>query len=438
MSKERGQRDLARNAVLWFIAADLVAVVLIAGVGLAVSRRIATNEAIRDARAVIETDARHVTPALTDEFLEGDPAASDRFDALVRNRVLSDSLVRVKLWDVNGQILYSDDPALVGETYPLGSEELEALNTGSTAADFSDLSKPENRNERSYGRLVEVYSGVKGAGGTPLLFEAYVRFDRLSENSSRILADFAPALLGGLLALFAIQIPLALGLTRRVEQAEAEQLLLLQHAVDSSERERGRIAADLHDSVVQGLAGSSMSLSAMAAEADRDGNPGNAQRLRDRASELRQWVRELRSLIVTMVPPRLHEEGLAAALSDVTSSLRSRGVEALLEVDPTIQLSDPTEALLFRTAQEAIRNTLAHADATEVQVAVSQPTEGRVKLVVSDNGKGIDPEELARARAGGHVGLQLLSELAEQSGGKLTVDSSPGRGTTVTLEIGTT
>ncbi|CAB4756723.1 unannotated protein [freshwater metagenome] len=437
MSKERGQRDLARNAVLWFIAADLVAVVLIAGVGLAVARRIATNEAIRDARAVIETDARHVTPALTSGLLAGDPSASDRFDALVRSRVLSDSLVRVKLWDINGQILYSDDPDLVGETYPLGSEELEALNAGSTAADFSDLSKPENRNERSYGRLVEVYSGVKGADGTPLLFEAYVRFDRLSENSSRILADFAPALLGGLLALFAIQIPLALGLTRRVERAEAEQLQLLQHAVDISERERGRIAADLHDSVVQGLAGSSMSLSAMAAEAEREGNLSAAQRLRDRAAELRQWVRELRSLIVTMVPPRLHEEGLAAALSDLTSSLGSRGVEVALEVDPTLQLSDTTEALLFRTAQEAIRNTLAHAEATKVQVRVAQPAEGRVQLVVSDNGKGIDADELAKARAGGHVGLQLLSELAEQSRGELKVDSSPGQGTTVTLELGT-
>ena len=432
---EVNRRGWATNAVVWFITADIVAVVLIAGVGLAIARRIATDEAIRDARGVVETDGRHVAPVLTDSLLSAGSAGFDNLDTVIRERVLSVQVVRVKVWDAYGRIAFSDDKALIGERYPLGSEELEALRRQTTAADFSDLAKPENRDERSYGRLLEVYSGVRTREGTPVLFEAYLRFDKVTDEGSRILAEFTPALLGGLVALFLIQIPLAVALTRRVARAEKGRQRLLQQAIESSERERARIAADLHDSVVQGLAGSSLSLAAMAEESDRAGNVAVGARLRERASELRQWVRELRSLIVTMVPPRLHEEGLAAALADLTSSLPSRGVDASVEVDPGLVLSEATESLLFRAAQESIRNITAHAEARSVVVAVSAPGPDRVRLVVRDDGRGIDPVALGSARAGGHVGLKLLAELVEHAGGRIDIDSRPDFGTTITVEV---
>ena len=431
----RERRGLARNAVVWFVTADIVAVVLIAGVGLAIARRIATDEAILDARGVVETDGRHVAPVITDGLLGAGRVGFDNLDMVVRQRVLSVQVVRVKVWDGSGRIVYSDDKPLIGERYPLGSDEREALQHQTSAADFSDLTKPENRDERSYGKLLEVYSGVRTREGTPVLFEAYLRFDKVTDDGSRILAEFAPALLGGLVALFLIQIPLAVAMTRRVARAEEGRRRLLQQAIESSERERTRIAADLHDSVVQGLAGSSLSLAAMAEESDRAGDIALGARLRDRASELRQWVRELRSLIVSMVPPRLHEEGLAAALADLTSSLPSRGVETTVEVDPDLDLGEATESLLFRAAQESIRNIVAHADAHDVVVAVSAPDADRVRLVVRDDGRGIDPAALEVARTGGHVGLKLLAELVEQAGGRIDIDSRPGVGTTITVEV---
>lgn len=300
--------------------------------------------------------------------------------------MVPEEVVRVKVWDSDGRIVYSDQPGLVGERHSLGADELEALEQSSTAADSSDLTKPENRYERSYGKLLEVYSGVTTKEGTKVLFEAYLRFDKVDAKGSQILTAFAPALIGGLIALFLIQIPLAVGLSRRVERAEAGRRRLLLQAIESSDRERRRIAADLHDSVVQGLAGSSLSLAAMAEESDRAGGHVIADRLRERSAELRQWVRELRTLIVSMVPPRLHEEGLAAALTDMTSSLESKGIEVSVHVDPAIRLSEASESLLFRAAQESVRNTVSHAHATRVDVSVMALAADRVQLVVSDNG----------------------------------------------------
>ena len=232
----RERRGLARNAVVWFVTADIVAVVLIAGVGLAIARRIATDEAILDARGVVETDGRHVAPVITDGLLGAGRVGFDNLDMVVRQRVLSVQVVRVKVWDGSGRIVYSDDKPLIGERYPLGSDEREALQHQTSAADFSDLTKPENRDERSYGKLLEVYSGVRTREGTPVLFEAYLRFDKVTDDGSRILAEFAPALLGGLVALFLIQIPLAVAMTRRVARAEEGRRRLLQQAIESSER----------------------------------------------------------------------------------------------------------------------------------------------------------------------------------------------------------
>src|SRR4029077_11041914 len=94
-------------------------------------------------------------------------------DAAVTGRVLGSRVARVKIWNSAGTIVYSDQHALIGETFPLGSDERGALDAGLTRAEVSDLSKPENRFERSFGTLVEVYLPVRAGNGTQLLFETY-------------------------------------------------------------------------------------------------------------------------------------------------------------------------------------------------------------------------------------------------------------------------
>lgn len=413
----------------------MLALLFIGAIGLGVARHTATREAIRDARTVVDTEARFVAPAVTAGVFDSDPSAIGRLDRLVRGQVLSGRLVRVKVWDAAGRIRYSDDASLIGRRFGLDPEERAAITHRTVDAELSDLSRPENLGDRALAsKLLEVYVGTRAADGTPILVEGYLRYDSINDNSSRILRSFLPVLLLGILGLALIQIPLAAHLARRVERSEREQRRLLEQAVDASTRERSRIAADLHDSVVQGLAGTSYSVAAVADDLARQGDTERAGRLREQSAELRQWVRELRTLIVNMAPPKLHEQGLAAAIGDLASSLQARGITTDVAVDAGARFDPGTEALVFRCAQESVRNVLAHADAGHVALSVEDRNGSGVRLVVTDDGHGFDDATIEWRRQQGHVGLDLLRDLVDGNGGSLRVDAVPGAGTTVTLE----
>jgi signal transduction histidine kinase len=141
-------------------------------------------------------------------------------------------------------------------------------------------------------------------------------------------------------------------------------------------------------------------------------------------------MRGLRTLVVDIHPPNLRAVGLGAALSDLLSPLAARGLRTELDAADAPELDASCEALLFRIAQEALRNVAAHADAGSVQVVLARRDATGV-LVVEDDGRGFSPEARRRRREEGHVGLALLEELAAQEGGSLEVRSAPGAGTRV-------
>jgi signal transduction histidine kinase len=426
-------------SVLAFAAAGLASVLVIGLLVAWMVRRDATENTIREARDLTISEGRTaIAPVLQDGLLTGDPAAVAAIDDVVRNRLLSDRVVRVKIWSADGTVLYSDFPGVVGQRFQLDAEELEALATGSAHAERSDLSGPENVGERGFSELLEVYNGLRTPSGQPVLFEAYLRFSSVSGQVNRTVTSVLPALVAGLALLFLIQIPLAWSLASRVQKARIEEHRLLRRALEAGDVERRHVAADLHDGVVQQLVGASLSLSAAAEEAERGGLPGVATRVAAASSELRQSVRDLRSLIVAIAPPRLHDEGLAAALGDLVSPLAARGIEAGLTIDlPTaggVRLAPETETLVYRTAQEAVRNVTRHAKANRVDIDV-RAANGSVRLEVRDDGVGFSPEMLAGRQAAGHVGLHLLSQLADEAGGRLQVEGRPGEGTSVELEV---
>ena len=425
--------------MLAFAAAGLAAVVVIGLVTAWVVRRDATQNTIREARDLTISEGRTaIAPVLRDSLLDGDPAAVAAVDAVVRGRLLSDRVVRVKVWRSDGTVIYSDDTAIIGRRFELEPEELEVMETGSAHAEHADLSAPENEGERGFDELLEVYDGLRTPSGQPVLFEAYLRFSSVSSEVNRTVRSVLPALLAGLALLFLIQVPLAWSLARRVQRARIEEHRLLRRALEAGEVERRHVAADLHDGVVQSLVGTSLSLSAAAEEAERGGLPAVAGQVAAAAADLRQGVRDLRSLIVAIAPPRLHDEGLAAALGDLVSPLASRGIDADLSIDlppgDGPRLGPETETLVYRTAQEAVRNVTRHARATRVGVSV-RAAGGTVRLTVSDDGIGFTPEVLAGRQAAGHVGLHLLSQLADEAGGRLQVEGRPGVGTRVELEV---
>jgi signal transduction histidine kinase len=414
------------SAVARFLLGSLAAIAVILVGGFFALRDVATEEAERDTRERVEIEGQLVATALLDGVLTGNPDDLAALDDVVQGQILGESVVRVKLWSQDGTILYSDEPRLIGERFALGEEEAELFETGGSDAELSDLSEPENRFEREQGKLLEAHAPIRTPNGTQVLFEIYQRFSSINASASRILRTLIPPMVAGLLVLLLFQAPLAWSLARRLQRGHEERERLLTSAIEAQDRERRRIASDLHDGVVQDLAGVAFGLAPLAADARRRGNDEEARVVDDAVDTLRQGVRDMRTLLVEIHPPRLESAGLEPVLDDLLSPLRAAGLQTHLSVTEPVR----DEALVYRVTREALRNVQAHAEARTVTVTVTPEA-----LTVSDDGRGFDAAQRAGRAEEGHVGLDLLSDLVTQAGGTLTVRSNPGAGTTVTLEM---
>jgi signal transduction histidine kinase len=436
---KKRSRDSTTWAVSRFMLGSLVAIAVVLVGGFFSLRDVAIRQAERDTRERVRIEGDLVaTSGLREGVLTGDPAALKQLDDLVQGRILNTSVVRVKIWRQDGRILYSDEPQLIGRRFQLQADELRLFDNGGVDAELSDLTKPENRFERQEGKLLEAHTVIRTPNQTPLLFEIYQRFDSVSENAGRLLGAIAPPLIGGLAVLLLFQAPLAWSMARRLQRSHRERELLLASAIEASDQERRRIAADLHDGVVQDVAGVAFGLAPLAEDADRREAPEEAAVLKDAVARLRQGVRGLRTLLVEIHPPTLESAGLEAALHDLLSPLVAEGVLTELYVADSAAAGSARDPLIYRTAREAVRNAQSHADATMVCVEVSNPTPNTTRLVVTDDGRGFAADERARRQSDGHVGLTLLEGLVKQVDGTLVVASEPGTGTRVELEVPTT
>jgi two-component system NarL family sensor kinase len=432
-----GSPPSAASAVARFMLASLAAIAVVVIGGFFALRSVTVREAERDTRDRVELQGALVESAgLRDGILTGDRRALARLDDVVQARLLSPSVVRVKLWSRDGRILYSDEPAIVGKRFGLGTDEQALFTDGGADAELSDLTKPENRYERQEGKLLEAHTAIRTPNGTPVLFETYQRFDSLSASGRRLLRALAPTLLAALAVLLLVQAPLAWSLARRLQRGHRDRERLLERAIEASDQERRRIASDLHDGVVQDLAGVAFGLAPLADGAARRGDDAEAVALRESAGRLRGGVRALRTLLVEIHPPNLESAGLEAALSDLLSPLADAGVATELHVDDDVAAgSGAADALVYRVAREALRNVQVHAGAQRVRVEVVRAAPQTVRLTVADDGRGFAADRRAERAGEGHVGLTLLEDLVAQAGGTLHIVSAPGAGTTVALEV---
>ncbi|MBC3985834.1 GAF domain-containing sensor histidine kinase [Streptomyces buecherae] len=197
--------------------------------------------------------------------------------------------------------------------------------------------------------------------------------------------------------------------------------------------ERARLAHELHDAVAQKLF--SLRLTAQAATALVHRDPDRAR------SELQQVTAlaaeaadELRAAVVELRPAALDEDGLVATLRTQTQVLdRAQSTRVTFSAHGVRALPSAQEEALLRVAQEALHNALRHAGASRVEVTLARHGASGALLSVRDDGRGFDPS--AVRRAGRHLGLVSMRDRAAAVGGALTVESAPGKGTLIEMEV---
>jgi signal transduction histidine kinase len=194
--------------------------------------------------------------------------------------------------------------------------------------------------------------------------------------------------------------------------------------------DRERIAADLHDTVIQRLFATGLGLEASV----RLASPELAERIQQAVVDLDETVRQIRSAIFALQAPRVARRGLRGEiLALATEAAASLGFDPHVRLDGPLDhaVSDDLSDHLLATLREALSNVVRHAGATRVEVSVVASGSGELVATVTDNGVGVARQE----RPGGR-GLANMARRAEVLGGKLTFGPAEGgRGTSVTWRV---
>ncbi len=244
-------------------------------------------------------------------------------------------------------------------------------------------------------------------------------------------------LLGGIILLFIILLFLVYRFRQKKLQAE-QQLRSLQQQqriavasalLNGEERERQRLARDLHDGLGGMLAGVKIHLSEMAFSNQQEQEDPTLQKV---IRQLDNSVRELRHIAHNLMPESLVRSGLEVALNDLCESSGNGSTKVVLQMmNISMDIPKPTQLLLYRIVQELLSNVLKHARASEVLVQCSQ-SEDIFYITVEDDGAGFDQEMITHRKG---IGLDNIRHRVDFLKGRLEIESNPGKGTIINIEI---
>lgn len=411
-----------------FLLAGLVAFVVIGTPAALWIRSQAEAHALSNAILVTQRLADYaLAPMVTGQLLAGNATALHNLDARLAPWLAKGAVLRIKVWNVDGTIVYSDVSELIGKQYTLPKEGRGLLVGGPGLSSIGISTGPEYVFQPLPGDLVEVYVGSFAATGDPLIFEAYFDDDIVRSEQTAVLFDMAPVFLLALAVLQLAQLVPAVRLARRIQSGQAARRQLLQRAVDASALERRRIARDLHDDVIQDLAGLSYAMESEITRGSSEQIPLFTRAL----GVLQQNIRTLRAMTTELYTLDLDGLGLPVALSRLADPLRAKGIDVRLSLPEHPELSREDSAMLYRVAREVLANILKHAGARTVECTL-EVDDDRTLLRISDDGRGFD---FSAGAPDGHLGLRIMRDIMIEAGGALDVGSRPGGGTLVSASL---
>jgi signal transduction histidine kinase len=214
---------------------------------------------------------------------------------------------------------------------------------------------------------------------------------------------------------------------RALKTAEAEREQLMVRLAGAEEAERERIAADIHDDSLQAMASAVLRLGLLARELPEPAQQDSVRRV---ALSIEAAIGRLRRLVFELNPPSLSASSLGDALHGyMIEYARETTVSWSLADRLQMQPSEELKQIMFRTAQEALRNVRKHADARHVEILLA-PVDDGILLQIKDDGVGFVPQDALQGRPG-HIGVPSMRERLRRAGGWLEVRSAPGAGAVV-------
>lgn len=416
---------------------------------------------------LIETSAVNRTTAVTALYVEGfvapqlqslasGPSLSqsdiDSLKGLLNDSALRERVVSFRVWSIDGRVLYSPFPDLIGRQFDMSGERGQAAR-GSVIGDVSDLSDPENVYERQqWSRLIEIYLPVRAIGSSQIIAvaEFYQLPDELDAevNRDRLIA-WAMVAGATILAYLALVRVVRQGSETILRQQgelrdrvrELSTLLdqnarlsdRIRHAAARTtaltEMERRRIGSDLHDGPSQTLAFAMLRLDAVEGRLDATGRTGDED-VRAVRHALQEALVDMRTIAAGLRTPELENAEPVKIVRRAVAD-HERRAAARVSVSTDAAPGDAplaTKIALYRILSEALSNASRHGGGAPVAVRVAGSDDGQLLVEVTDTGPGFDA---TRPPGAGHLGLAGMRERTEMLGGRFELVSGPGAGTTV-------
>jgi signal transduction histidine kinase len=428
------------------------------------------EEGAADSRAALVADAV-IAPVLTPGMLSAPMTGADRRtvgDVVSLAKAGDTGIERVKIWSTDGTVLFSDAPGEIGGSPPTGSDLREALAGGSPQGDISDLTASENVGERSLAsKLFETYVPVRltSGGRVAAVVEVYRDYGVIQAEIDRLTGTLSISLGAGLLALFVLLLPVMIGATRTLRRqneqltdqaAQLEAHLAREQATVAELIEVDKVKDDFVAAASHELRSPLTSILGYAgilrrAEAPDDPVvPEALEAIERQASRMLRLVMNLlrESRIEAGVLGAIETFDVASLVSEIAADFHDGGRRIRSEVPDGLE-SRCDRSKLADVLTNLVDNALKYAFPDTPVTIGARIADGTLTMWVRDRGEGIASADVGRifdrfyqadqsstrAHGGVGLGLHIVRELTSAMGGQVWVGSTPGLGSTFTVEV---